>query len=1338
MKKHSRKFPNNISLERDITKKTDLTRLKYRKYMLSIYIMPTFASLIEKKNLKYKGILKILGCIDDTAEKLGVDLARAAMVLDTYYLGIRRTYDTFSKTGEIWVAFPDGLRHFGDDGSVYTEDISKNREMAQYNLRNMSIGVTGARAGDTVSGITDLSKGGLIKIAEGTVAPSRDDLDNIRMFPELWEVFINKLGVIDFFKEMSIFEREIWLASNEREGEYDFADCKVFIEVMDVGKSSFLTIEQDALAEILAGNREREDRAWDALAVRERFPRKPGSKARRATLVFYLHRWKLVVSHYHTTKFSGPVYTTHMVAGSTLKGEEISIFDGVARAYEETKKGYEVVEKGEIGVVMKVDRDVDYFEVLRSYFKLPSASQIDMVIEGCKNFTAAGYKSLLQKIIRYAPEQVDIRGSLLDAHLVLSVVFTGLLLNPGSFVPDIQRYVTGRESAVKRLLVSILEDSYTDDHPSLLKLAVLSFLAQRINAWRLTKSDFVGILELCGKVLKDRRLFDYNIKKGVDMVPYTVNAESTDLEATSALLDEVKSFETDLGMTRSIAYNKGKPRPGGVLSRPKTMDISHCIDHHWAPDLAYFLSLDIAEDYESTGNAPFAGIFSDIFERVTGVNTRVNTIKEKDKFVLEVREAQKMVILAKQTKPVLLPKIKGTSSYHIDTTLDISWIAGLVGPIEVPGKPAVMVTMKPDDPYQLVAIKKPSRGMKDGTLTDQRIEAAIESASKILESGKLALNKATPPVPDLKEYHIKKVGDVYNFVSKTSKQGIVWEELGSISADIPILKKTSITPTDTLKYSGDGIQNEAKERFEEFIGTFSTRVLRRLLSYINAYRSDIEIARLSRDGSGTAQLVAIEDIGACRILLVVCLLFPKALKRHPGYSSRFKVEYAPLLWEIRDVVRTNIVSRSTEEEVEGWPSVHDTAEREMREYQVDSVEEMLAKRDSGKKGHFIWIPAGLGKTLIAFNYLEGLIDKTMMSKYVIYALPESALASIITEIEYFGFDINLLLPIKGWKKHSHASYSKSQDTMLPLHINLINHDHMRRMSEELISKASESIFIIDEVHKALNDTIRTGVALEISRLSVDFVAMTGTPIIDSNTYKLIWWLEQIVDFEVNEKNFWVAANGMIAKKVNTGILVDKQDVLATMNPKEKKEYATLVPLAMGGINQRPSNKDINAAFELCYQVCDREMVVQTMEFLKKKKGVMLVVRNVSHQQRMLTMLISAGLRAKDIHVLDESIFMTDESVAAGDTPDYKVVIVPMRKSEGYTLTRMRAMVTSVYPSNNATREQLEGRINRVSQHAKEVHYRVIHTGILTYVMQRHKDAASLSAVLSAIAKEVEM
>ena len=122
---------------------------------------------------------------------------------------------------------------------------------------------------------------------------------------------------------------------------------------------------------------------------------------------------------------------------------------------------------------------------------------------------------------------------------------------------------------------------------------------------------------------------------------------------------------------------------------------------------------------------------------------------------------------------------------------------------------------------------------------------------------------------------------------------------------------------------------------------------------------------------------------------------------------------------------------------------------------------------------------------------------------------------------------------------------------------------------------------MDEVHKALNSTKRTQVALQLSTLAKEFVAMTGTPIIDTNTYKLVWWLSKIVPFEVNESNFWVAANAMVAKKINTSVEVINSDILVSMNDDEMKEYKKHVSPKLGGVNTQPRPGDTIKALEIC-------------------------------------------------------------------------------------------------------------------------------------------------------------
>ena len=88
--------------------------------------------------------------------------------------------------------------------------------------------------------------------------------------------------------------------------------------------------------------------------------------------------------------------------------------------------------------------------------------------------------------------------------------------------------------------------------------------------------------------------------------------------------------------------------------------------------------------------------------------------------------------------------------------------------------------------------------------------------------------------------------------------------------------------------------------------------------------------------------------------------------------------------------------------------------------------------------------------------------------------------------------------------------------------------------------------------------------------------------------------------------------------------------------------------------------------------------------------------------------------------------------------NFKVVIVPQRQCEGYSLTALRHSITCVYPSNQATRDQLEGRINRISQKATEVCYWIFHTGLLSYIYVHHRKARNLRIALESMAKEFEL
>ena len=335
------------------------------------------------------------------------------------------------------------------------------------------------------------------------------------------------------------------------------------------------------------------------------------------------------------------------------------------------------------------------------------------------------------------------------------------------------------------------------------------------------------------------------------------------------------------------------------------------------------------------------------------------------------------------------------------------------------------------------------------------------------------------------------------------------------------------------------------------------------------------------------------------------------------------------------------------------------------------------------------------------------------------------------EIKYFKLRINLIIPLKNIKDKKQKY--KQDDVVItqncspePYSINLIEHDHLKLCKDVLIENASETIFIFDEVHKALGDTKRTSIALEISRISRQFIVLTGTLIIDNDTRKLLNWLKLIVSYEVNNNNFYVAANNMLAKTLLTGVKVNREEVIADFT--NEQQYNKLVPPIFGGTNIKSTPQEWSDAVEICYEACNISMIHETKKYLQQDRGVFLVGKDSKHIEVLKQMILAAKIVDKnDIFVIDKSnsIYLTDEAVESGIIHDYKVVIAPIRKAEGYTLTRLSALVISVYPSNKATRTQILGSIDRVSQNRDEINITIVHIGLLSVILTNHNKTKNL-------------
>lgn len=1215
-------------------------------------------------------------------------------------------------------------------------DREISRDKAEHELQRMPVGVTGARAGDILVGCHAGTKGAMIKVLDRDIPPGRGILDRIRPFPELWQKFLTRLGSFEFFSGMSDMGKEIWLELSENDNDY-FADDDA-IQLLQPGSGDAIKKQGSIFSAYLPGD------VIDDIMSRDRI--EPGQlnsivveyTGKTSTLVFLKTFWALSTSHQIVSQFAGPVIDVYH--GAIKSGqqagpnEEIILIDNLPAKYERD----EIVRKQTVGFLVSKKR-------LR-LAKIDTNNEI--LQQATVGFTAAAYKSLLQKIIRFRPRAVTIGSISVPANDVLTWTFLSLLKHPGAFVPNIQRFVGGLESAVKRLAISIYEDSSipADQYNWLLSLLSAGLVAQRVKDWTPDEKMLQNWLHILNYAYETPELYVTDWKKELAAPPYTVDSTKSILVNCSAILDELRSFPSDLALARGWAKNYTVTV---AAQQPESMPLYHCIDQHFLPAFIYYLSPEVAESYRDKivlSSEPFGPLFKDVFHRVTGINSRrhYSIDFESQPFVREIHRAQELTQLALQTELVSRPT--GDEFIRLKYHLPDSWIAGMIGVIRVNvGRTRIIVTLKTDNPLDLVAVREPparSSKAEYKQLEPEQEEEAIEIARDRLKRG-LPLNQCTPPIEQLvgAKAVLRLIDDEWQYVIMFADGSEkLWSAVRNIRIKVPIHPAIKHKMKTMLTSAGTGLEQNYDQSIDDLVQSLSPRIIQRVLVYLTTSSSRIELNHISREGGSTNNYsVNLDDVAAYRTLLTISAIAPGAIR--PTGPAAFTVVNRLILWHVRDMINSRRIGSAVDSGQ--WGQFADES-RQPYEYQINALNDMIANYQKGLRGNFLWLPLGSGKTFLVLNYLKYLNEEGKLPPFIIYTLPPESALSIIAEIKYFSLPINVIIPLKsiGKKKDPYikAGVKVSQSCVpLPYHVNLIFHDYLKNCKDELSQIAGDSVIIFDEVHLFLNQTLRTGMGMNLARLSRLFVALTGTPIVDNKMEKLITWLEQIVPFEVNKRNFWVAANNMIAKEITTGLQTESKNVTATFTDEENREYLTLVPPALGGNNHNPRSSDWLKAAEICYQACDRKMIKLTKNMLGKDRGVMLVARSLQHQDRLHEMLVEEKvLPAEQIFLIrnNQSIFLTDETVKSRQTPDYKVVIVPKNRAQGYTLTRLSVMITSVYPSNSATREQLKGRINRLGQKTQPLLYRTVHTGVLSLILENHNQAGNLLQALQAIANNV--
>jgi hypothetical protein len=1185
---------------------------------------------------------------------------------------------------------------------------------------DLRVFATGIRDGELITSAPREGKkgepanSGTVMRVRGFYPPSARAINNMSD-----RVIRDAFNHVDFFSGMSFEERLKWLNDNKTEDPelyMDESSLNLEVRFLEIGGEGFLgkdKLSEEQIDELIAGNPDDEEgyyRLDDVLAM---FTGKEGSKGVRGrfSLVFRPGLWVLKSELDQRDSFDGVYFNldTYNVVDGVIERPQTGFLrvyksDRLPKLAEEyaiyTTKVRKTALTWDTLLDIAGDKDVEMLEIkeLISWF-IPSL-----------------HKSLIQKLIRTRCRKVSYQGKEYNSDAVLLTSLSLLMLHPGAFVENVQRFITGMESSFKRLSVSINEDSFTADGRDLAMLYSCGMLAQQDKKWFPTDSIIKDMFDIAIEAQKDPRMFDYDCHTSSKV------SQIDDWSFSYLMLAELRSFNSDICMLSSIAANQGKPREVQDLELIPVMPLSWAIDMHVYTEIGRFLPY--------TG-ASFKEIFKSIWNNCTGVNPRNKKYKDWDReaqIVKDINKAQRQLWLSKTTKPVNRAELKeGTK---LSFSLDSSWLSGMLSVIDVKvGQTDAIVVLRPEDIYSFIAVKKPPKARqnkkrdddedeeekKKAELTDEEKEAAIRGAVRLLQKG--IVLKSIPSTLShfkgatvyLQDYNSETKDPVYELLMKDN-QYIDWEDARHLEYYFPFHEPVEHNIDAAIAYTGEGIEQNAEIKLNEYLDEMNSKTLRRLSTYLDGSHSIIQMHKIGRKGEKQELSVIPEDALVFQFLCKLCCLYPGALEKK---DVGFAVKVGPLMWSVRD----KIASRMRKQHSTDLWEIPPPDKRKMYEHQQDMVESLKERYQNGKHGSLIWAPVGVGKSLVVTNFIHWLIEKDLMPKFAVWSLPKSAIKSIAGELELS----NLPYQIMDMTKNG------ENQTINPFEVAIIQHDHMRLngADEELREKASNMFFICDEFHRAFNKSIRTSITLDILQLSAHFCGLSATIIKDGNEKNLIPWLENVTEFEINKGNYLVSMASLISKKIVLPIKVTREYIEAPML--DKAGYLDTVPSSLGG---KAKNLHPKEALKYCYDSIIQEMVLLTQDYYKIGEGVFLVAKDSRQQQELKSRLEDIGITRIFLITKDEQANLT-----AKDRGVYDAIITTKTYAEGYNLTAVHIMISPVYYSNAFTRDQLEGRIFRIGQEYP-IRYITVHCGILSYILDKYEHIRQVGEVVKGFADKI--
>ena len=1091
------------------------------------------------------------------------------------------------------------------------------------------------------------------------------------------------------------------------------------------------------------------------------------------------------------------------------------------------------------------------------------------------HLTPAGLKSVLQKIIRVRPAQVSFirRGTAREIEAVpakdmLALTCVLLATHVGSFVPDISSFVSGSQSFFKRLLVTCYEDSYPADlddnneevllvEQELAAAAIRALVCKETRQWICPTSDLLRFIRLAEASLLSNKALEFDHKsdrikkKKKFMIQSGDEPSMQGHKLVSAILDSLRSFETDCNMLKDVGYAKKlffeelpdttlTKEPGDFFSKCKgnhllkdacVMPIWHALDQHCTGYLPYYMD-DTASVFPkcTVSSAPFKNFFSKVWDYSSSFNPRrkisvdrYETQGEVHAFHHELKWGQMLLWTAMVEGGSFERPLVPNKFVSIKHSLHKDWLFAMIGHVSVKlGSTTYYCTVSSESPVELAVSRKPARGLKEKDLEDVVKENVKKKALEMFQIGvPLASTKYHPPGTRgmfarlaggtkfviVKEQNVKKKktksarSKQKTSSSTDSQQGNkTWEDLRHVEMKLPVVyteEKTAELAIVSCSNQG-GVENGFKQDLRSMCEAAPMYTLRRFLQLADGYGNTIQLPGIGREGGATTEgLPRQEDVDVFHFLLRITLSCPGALKLDRKFPKKFLVLNHILFWYIRDdIVRETLAekilaaskqqrARSTSSRspasfattarrlspAKKWTPGVDTLERDalnrtLHQDQLEGVAFLQRRYLQGYRANMLFVSTGSGKTLTLLSYMLELNKANSLPQYVVVAVPRPAVDNILYEVLALFPRVALVNPTKSnLYRSSSSTYTAErlrlvtaakmleqgvEKSFLKKTIHIVQHDHLRHrfgpdkstLADKMMPLVSNMFFAVDEFHELLSaDALKTASALQVASGCKELAILSATPSKNSNIKTIMPWLSLLVDFQVTDRNFFFAMNAAFARVVRTGI--PRQHITDIVEiQKTDKEYYTLAPPGVGGTNRNfGSPQSVSKLFSIAYGYVTARFVSLTKEIFAEDSfsRVFIVCQNQDHQNQVLRGLLREKVvedPERLIHVMkgaDSIVTLTPELVASGKVADYRVVIGTIRMNTGFTLTTCDVMLTAPYPSNQASRTQMLGRIDRLGSRAKLLRYYTVVAGILVNMRHRQELDENWAAAIADLA-----